>query len=184
MSAVKAGRLIAREYARVLFALPADEREAVGAYFQRLHEQAAGTSDVRNFLGHPAIADDEKVSSLEETAPRRFSPVVGRVLADIVRRRMAVLFSAIAAELRKMSDEEARVHRVAVTSALPLSEPQRLKLIARLQDYCGGKVQVQFAVDRALMAGFSLQTGATVLDNSLRTDLGKIRRQLMAVSST
>jgi F-type H+-transporting ATPase subunit delta len=184
MTATKAGRLFAREYARVLDTLSAEEKEAVKVYFRRLHDQAEHEADVRNFLDHPAISVAEKQSSLESMASRRFSPVVGRVLGDILRRRMTSLFSEIADEMERLSDDAANIHQVAVSSASPLSDPQRHELSARLEAYCGGSVKVRFAVDRSLMAGLSIKTGDTVLDNSLRTDLKNIRRQLMTVSST
>ena len=184
MTAMNAGRPFAREYARVLDTLPAEEKEAVREYFRRLHDQAEREADLRNFLDHPAISGAEKLKFLESTALRRFSTVVGRVLGDILRRRMTFLFSEIADEMQRLSDDAAGIHQVAVTSASTLSDPQRRELTARLEAYCRGSVKVQFTVDGSLMAGISIQTGDTVLDNSLRMDFGKIRRQLMAVSST
>jgi F-type H+-transporting ATPase subunit delta len=184
MTAMNAGKPFAREYARVLDALPAEEKEAVRSYFRGLHDQAERENDLGNFLDHPAISVAEKLKFIESTAPRRFSTVVGRVLADILRRRMTFLFPSIADEMQRLSDEAAGIHKVEVRSASPLSDPQRSELTARLKEYCGGSVEVRFAVDGSLAAGISIQTGDTVLDNSLRTDFAKIRRQLMAVSST
>jgi F-type H+-transporting ATPase subunit delta len=184
MTVMKAGRTMAREYARVLQELSADEREAVRGYFLSLHEQAESAEGFRKFLDHPAIPAAAKLGSLESMAPRHFGPMVGLVLADIIRRQMTCLFSAIAEEMQRLSDEADNTHQVAVTSAAPLSEPQRQELAGRLASYCGGQVKVGFRVDGALMAGLSIQTDDTVLDNSLRTDLEHIRRRLMAVSST
>jgi F-type H+-transporting ATPase subunit delta len=184
MTEMKAGRMMAREYARVLSSLSAEEREAVKAYFRSLHDPADGPENLKNFLDHPAISAAEKLGSLESMEPRRFSPLVGRVIADIIKRRMTFLFSEIAEEMQRLSDEADNVHQVAVTSAAPLNEPQRQTLAAMMQLYSGGSVTMRFKVDGSLLAGFSIQTGDTVLDNSVRTDLENIRRRLMAVSLT
>lgn len=184
MTTMKGGRLFAREYARVLDHLAAGEREAVQSYFRRIHDLTEQSPQFNDFLDHPAITGDVKLRSLESMTQQRFSPVVGRVLGDIIKRRMTFLFSEIAEEMERLSDKAENVHPVLVTSASPLSEPQRKTLIARLQEYCAGKVKARFKVDAALMAGFSIQSGDTILDNSIRTDLEHIRRQLMTVSST
>jgi F-type H+-transporting ATPase subunit delta len=184
MTTVKSARSLAREYARALDTLPPAERSTVIAHLQALHERAQREAGFKAFLDHPAITADEKLGSLESMAPRRFSPVVGRVVADVVRRRMTFLFSGIAEEMQRLSDRATGVHPVEVASAAPLSEQQRTTLTARLKAYCGGDVRVRFVADLSLMAGFSIHAGDTVLDNSIRTGLEHIRRRLEAVSST
>ncbi|MBN2188160.1 MAG: ATP synthase F1 subunit delta [Chitinispirillaceae bacterium] len=184
MTTMKSAGLLAREYARSLDALFSDERSAVMAHLRALHEKTANEAGFQIFLEHPAITADEKLASLESMAPRRFSPLVDRVVADVIRRRMTFLFSAIAEEMQRLSDRAAGVHPVEVTSAAPLSGQQRTMLTESLKAYCGGNVRVHFAEDPSLMAGFSIRTADTVLDNSIRTGLGHIRRRLEAVSST
>jgi len=184
MMAMKTRGVFAREYARVLDRLAPDERAAIQSHFRRLGDSMEQAGDLKNFFNHPAIPDSEKLRSLESTAPLRFSPVVGRVLGDIVKRRKTFLFAAIADEMERLSDEAHHIHPVLVTSASPLTEPQRQALTERMQAYCAGRVKMRFAVDGSLMAGYSIQTDDTVLDNSIRTDLEHIRRKLMTVSST
>jgi F-type H+-transporting ATPase subunit delta len=176
--------LFAREYARVLDRLAQDERAAIQSHFRRLGDSMEQAGDVKTFFNHPAIPDSEKLRSLESTAPQRFSPVVGRVLGDIIKRRMTFLFTAIADEMERLSDEALHIHSVLVTSAAALPENLRKKLTERMKAYCAGEVKMQFAVDGALMAGFCIKIGDTVIDNSMRTELEHIRRKLMTVSST
>jgi F-type H+-transporting ATPase subunit delta len=184
MTTMKGGRLLAREYARVLDRLAPADRAEIQSYFRVLGDSMERVEELRVFFNHPAIPDTEKTRSLESITPRHFSPVVGRVLGDIIKRRMTALFTAIADEMERLSDEAHHIHPVLVTSASPLTEPQREALTGRLQVYCAGVVKMRFAVDGSLMGGFSIQTDDMVLDNSIRTDLEHIRRKLMTVSST
>jgi len=184
MTAMKSAGLLAREYARALDALSSDERNTVMAHLHALHEKARRETGFRTFLDHPAIAAGEKLVFLESMTPRGFSPVAGRVVADVVRRRMTFLFSLIAEEMQRRSDEASNVHQVSVTSAAPLTAQQRTALTAGLEAYCGGRVRARFVTDPSLMAGLSIRAGDTVLDNSLRTGLEHIRRRLAAVSLT
>ena len=184
MTTIKGGRPLAREYARVLDRLAPADRAEIQSYFRGLGDAMSRAEDLRFFFNHPAIPNADKTRSLESITPRHFSPVVGRVLGDIIKRRMTVLFTAIADEMERLSDEAHHIHPVLVTSASPLTEPQRQALTERMQAYCAGRVKMRFAVDGSLMAGYSIQTDDTVLDNSIRTDLEHIRRKLMTVSST
>ena len=181
---MQAPRVFAREYARVLYALAVDEREDVQRFFRALAGAAAQAPHLTRFLDHPVVTGAEKLKLLASIAPRGWSPVVERVIADVVRRRMTHLFADIADEIRRLSDKADRVHPVTVTSASPLSGQQQRALVERLQAYFSGKVKPAFMVDATLVAGFSLRSGDTVLDNSLKTDLEHIRRRLTAVSST
>jgi ATP synthase F1 delta subunit len=184
MMAMKTRGVFAREYARVLDRLAPDERAAIQSHFRRLGDSMEQAGDLKNFFNHPAIPDSEKLRSLESTAPLRFSPVVGRVLGDIVKRRKTFLFAAIADEMERLSDEALHIHPVLVTSAAVLPENLRKELAERMKTYCAGEVKMQFAVDNALMAGFCITIGGTVIDNSTRTELEHIRQKLLTVSST
>jgi F-type H+-transporting ATPase subunit delta len=184
MTTMKGGRLLAREYARVLDRLAPAERTEIQSYFRGLGDLLGLEKDLRTFFNHPAIPDAEKMRFLESITPRHFGPVVGRVLGDIIKRRISVLFTAIADEMVRLSDEALHIRPVLVTSAQPLVEPQREELTEKLQTYLSGRVKMRFAVDASLLAGFSIQTEDTVLDNSIRTDLEHIRRKLKTVSST
>jgi F-type H+-transporting ATPase subunit delta len=184
MTTMKGGRLLAREYARVLDRIAPADRAEMQSFFRVLGNVMEREEDLRVFFNHPAVPDAEKTRSLESITPRHFSPVAGRVIGDIIKRRMTVLFTAIADEMERLSDEAQHIHPVLVTSASPLSEQQRDTLTGRLQAQLSGRVKMRFAVDGSLMAGFSIKMDDTVLDNSMRTDLEHIRRKLMTVSST
>jgi F0F1-type ATP synthase delta subunit len=147
MRAMKTRSAYAREYARVLDRLAPDERAAIQSHFRRLGDSIEQAGDVRDFFNHPAIPVSEKLRSLESTAPVRFSPVVGRVLGDIIKRRMTFLFTAIADEMERLSDEARHIHQVLVTSATELPENLRKELAERMKAYCAGEVKMQFAVE-------------------------------------
>lgn len=184
MKAMKTRSAFAREYARVLDRLAPDERAAIQSYFRRLGGSMEQAGDLRDFFNHPAIPGSEKLRSLESTTPLRFSPVVWRVLGDIIKRRKTFLFTAIADEMERLSDEALHIHPVLVRSAAALPENIRKKLTEQIKAYCTGEVKMQFAVDASLMAGFCITIGGTVIDNSMRTELEHIRQKLLTVSST
>jgi F-type H+-transporting ATPase subunit delta len=65
-----------------------------------------------------------------------------------------------------------------VTSAVPLSAEQQRTITADLKQRYGN-VQIQFAVDESLLGGLVIRVGDQVLDNSLRTRLSAIQRNML-----
>lgn len=68
----------------------------------------------------------------------------------------------------------------AVTSALALSEAQQAAITADLRQRYGAETEVSFDVDPSLIGGLIIRVGDQVLDNSLRTRLSAIQRNMLA----
>lgn len=67
-----------------------------------------------------------------------------------------------------------------VTSATALSESQQATITNDLRQRYGSGVQVSFAVDPSLIGGLIIRVGDQVLDNSLRTRLSAVQRNMLS----
>ena len=65
-----------------------------------------------------------------------------------------------------------------VTSAVELNDEQRKRIAADLRSRYGEQVQVAFNVDDSLIGGLVVRIGDQVLDNSLRTRLSAVQRNM------
>lgn len=65
-----------------------------------------------------------------------------------------------------------------ITSAVALSEAQREKIAADLRGRYGDSLQLTYKVDETLIGGLIIRVGDQVLDNSLRTRMGAIQRNM------
>jgi F-type H+-transporting ATPase subunit delta len=176
--------IYAREYARLFDRLAPDERTAVQDYLANLGESVVQLGELGNFLDHPAIATADKLKALEAAAPGQFTPVVWRVIGDILKRRMAVIFPSIAEEMERLTEEAHHVHAVGITSAQPLSEAEKDALVEKLTAHLGGSVKPSYVVDPSQLAGLQIKIGDTIIDNTVKTDLEHLRSKLMTISST
>ncbi len=113
--------LFAREYARLFDRLAPGERQGVQEYLSELGVSALRLDGLRNFLDHPAIPNEDKLRALEAAAPGKFTPLVWRVMGDILKRRMTVIFPLIAEEMERLTEEANNIHVVGIASAQPLS---------------------------------------------------------------
>jgi F-type H+-transporting ATPase subunit delta len=69
--------------------------------------------------------------------------------------------------------------RATVTSAAPLTAEKKERLEASLRAMTGKNVQVETAVDPSIIGGIVTRIGSTVYDGSIRTQLTKMRQQLV-----
>jgi F-type H+-transporting ATPase subunit delta len=67
-----------------------------------------------------------------------------------------------------------------VTSAVALSEAQQTTVTGDLRARYGADLKVSFETDPSLIGGLIIRVGDQVLDNSLRTRLSAIQRNMLA----
>lgn len=67
-----------------------------------------------------------------------------------------------------------------VTSAVELDAAQRERITAQLRERYGNGLELQFLVDPSIIGGLIIRIGDQVLDNSLRTRLSAIQRNMLS----
>jgi F-type H+-transporting ATPase subunit delta len=87
---------------------------------------------------------------------------------------------AIVQTFERYSQGEAQALTSEVTSAVPLSAEQQAHITEELRQRYGDRLELRFAVDPSLIGGLIIRVGDQVLDNSLRTRLSSIQRNMLA----
>jgi F-type H+-transporting ATPase subunit delta len=173
---------VARRYARALLQIGIEDGnlERMGREVGVLARALKRSEELSQTLANPVFPRSEREKVLRALLDRigATQAVVNftRLLLD--RERVAVL-PDIARELDVMID--ARAGRVAakVTSAAPLDEAQKKRLIKTLESLSGKKVDMTMEQDPSLLGGLVAQVGDVVYDGSLRTQLERIRQDLV-----
>jgi F-type H+-transporting ATPase subunit delta len=89
----------------------------------------------------------------------------------------------IAAELEALVAAEEHVLDVELTTATELSDEEFGRILDRIEQASGQKVQASRSVDPDLIGGIVLQAGSMRLDASLRGRLDRLRQQLATTRS-
>jgi F-type H+-transporting ATPase subunit delta len=96
--------------------------------------------------------------------------------------RLGIL-RAIASVFHELMDERARRVQVRVSSAVPLTDPER----QQVKDLARRRFELEpiliEAVDPGLLGGLRIQVGDQVIDATVRTRLESLKNQLLARSS-
>ena len=145
----------------------------VGGALQALRTAAARLEGVGN--DGPDV-EARINAALPADAPRE----IRNFLLALAREGALDRLPAIVQAFERYSQGEARVLSCEVTSAVALSEPQRAKIVDELRARYGDRVEVRFSVDPSLIGGLIIRVGDQVLDNSLRTRLSVIQRNMLA----
>lgn len=159
-----------------------DARDAARALYDALMSgvlQSLKTAAPR--LQNVSLDGPEAQSRIAAALPADTPPLVGRFLVGLANAGKLDQISSVVRELEKLAQAGgAATLDAEVTSAVELSEAQRERIISDLRNRYGEGLQVAFRTDASLIGGLIIRVGDQVLDNSLRTRLGAIQRNMTA----
>jgi F-type H+-transporting ATPase subunit delta len=159
-----------------------DARDAARALYDALMSgvlQSLKTAAPR--LQNVSLDGPEAQSRIAAALPADTPPLVGRFLVGLANAGKLDQISSVVRELEKLAQAGgAATLDAEVTSAVELSDAQRERIISDLRNRYGEGLQVAFRTDASLIGGLIIRVGDQVLDNSLRTRLGAIQRNMTA----
>jgi F-type H+-transporting ATPase subunit b len=174
----------------------AAEREAVLAAARAAAEEESATrraeSDRR--AGEIEAAARVGMAAERQAAERAFAERAARLSLEIAGRLAGRLDAAVVraafldglvATIRALPDEKrgnaAFGEDLEILSASPLPPDEQAAAERRIAEAFGGGVEVGFAVDPALVAGFELRGAHLIVANNWRADLDRLKTEIADV---
>ncbi|HEV2106159.1 MAG TPA: ATP synthase F1 subunit delta [Candidatus Eisenbacteria bacterium] len=184
---------VAGRYAQALFLLSERQAKAAGApLVERLDAvladlRAAATllapgTTLGGFLANPLVAPLDRRRVLRSGLHGRALPVVEEFADLLLRKKRLDLVARVAHEFQVLVERVKGLQRARVVSAVPLTEAERRRLHARLEEATGKKIVLDTALDPGLLGGAYVRIGDRVVDRSVRSLLEAIAKQLYEVS--
>jgi ATP synthase F1 delta subunit len=172
---------VAATYAEALFeaATEKDAVEPVAADIAAFAEAMRESAELRAALSSPEVdtrAKKAAVAALTEDA----HPLTANFLQVLIDRGRMAEFPEIA---RALEERVARAeHRLDVeaTTAVPMPDDLRKRVVQRIQGQTGATVELTESVDPDIVGGLVLRIGGVVVDGSLRHRLEELRQTLRA----
>ena len=169
---------IARRYAKALVQLGSEsglvdifrnELSVVAGLFGNNNELQAAFSD-------PALTLVQKKSIMKELADKAAcSELVGNFLLLLVDKNRVAFLGQIVQTYEKLADEFSGVIRPVIKTAFALDDSQVVAIQSALEKKTGKKVVPQMVVDQSLLGGIVTQIGDIAYDNSVKTQLKRIK---------
>jgi len=175
----------ARRYAVALLSVT-DERRVVDAVAKDL-ELVGNTfrvsRDLRMLVASPVISRLKKEAVFRELFAGRIGTETQQFLILLIRKQREALLPAVAEEYLALRDERENIVNVDVTAAVDLTPAQETALSGAMARRTGKQVRLRLSRDPAITGGLVVKIGDTVLDDSVRHQLARIRRRFVEASA-
>ena len=130
-------------------------------------------------LGSPAVSRANKHAVAQALVERMgASRTLRNLLFVVIDQRRMGLLPEIQQAFEARLDEMEGVARADVRSARELNERERKQLRTVLERLSGRRVEANYELDPALIAGAVVRVGSTIYDGSVRMQLERLRVKL------
>lgn len=175
-------RASASRYAKALLDVAIAESDAAGVERDLAAIVSAVTEHVelRHALTSPRVPASAKQGVVRALVERgNVAAPLGRLLELLARRGRLELLPELLAAYRERLLAHQNIVQGSVTSAVPLAPGTVQQLADRLGQLTGKTVQLNADVDPSLIGGLVARVGSTVYDGSVRTQLEKMKQELV-----
>lgn len=153
-------------------------------FARALYETVLGTSLDQlqlavSKLSGVSESDPNVQQRLEAALPATAQPEVRNFLMVLAREGVLDQLPEIAQAFEAYIQRGPQLVNAEVTSAVALDEAQRERIVRELRQQYPVDLDVHFRIDPSLIGGLIIRVGDRVLDNSLRTRLGMLQRNML-----
>jgi len=170
----------ARRYAEAAFEL-ASRDGTFDAWREGLTLAASllGDAGIARIVDNPSVPLHDREAVIGRLLGGRVNRRVEHISLMLTRRNRLDLLPAIAAQYSRLLNRHRGIVEAIVTSAAPLTPDETAAIRARVEAMTGAAVDLESAVDSALIGGLTLRVGDRLLDASIRGRLSRLRDQLV-----
>ncbi len=175
---------VARRYATALadVVMKTGETGTVQAELKTWEEMISSNGDLQRALANPAIAHLNKEKVLESLiAKAKPSRLTANFLRVLLRNNRLIELGEINQKFASVIDERTGVIGAEVVSARELSDAERRELSDSIAKLTGKSVKANFVIDKEIIGGVVTRIGSTVYDNSVKTQLENLKKELIGI---
>lgn len=127
------------------------------------------------YLSNPGIPKAERMGSLEDVFEGKIDETLLAYLAVMTDGADLAAFDAAAKEFEQMYEDFKKFSYAEITSAVPMTDEQKKRIIARLEKVTGKRIDPVFHIDPKLMGGVTVTTDGMFFDGSVRKNLDNLK---------
>jgi F-type H+-transporting ATPase subunit delta len=176
-------RTSANRYAKALFDVALQEKADLGQVDRDLQAVVAmieASPDLAEASNRGTVTEEKRKSLIEAVSRAMTLTVpVTKLLVLLAQTRKLNLLPDLEQAYRERLLAHQNIVRAEVKSAAPLSPDKTKALEESLAKVTGKKVELSVSVDPELLGGVVATIGSTVYDGSVRTQLQRMRQELV-----
>lgn len=173
---------ISRAYADALYEICIEENslEEIMQQSAQLAEIMAANPEFVKLLNAPTVTKEEKTDLVDKVFFGKINKSLLNFIKVMVERKDTQEINASFADFEKLYNKHNNIEKATATTAVPMSDEQKAKLVAKLNALTGKNVVLTNIVDPACIGGVILQFADVQYNDSVAGKLEILRNQLKA----
>jgi F-type H+-transporting ATPase subunit delta len=134
---------------------------------------------VHEFFDNPAIPDDAKRQAIGTLLPADADTYVRNLALLMLERGRLELLPAAVETFHDLVLEDRGIAIANITTAIELQPDELQQVVAQLGQIVGKEISPRTFVDPSIIGGVLVHVGDTLIDGSVRTQLVRLREQMV-----
>ena len=150
-----AGARAAIRYAKAVLSLASDRNtaEVVNTDMKLMAKTIAESNDLNNMLQNPVVSSSVKKSILLEVF-KDANEMTRNLIDTLITNKRLTLLEQVAVQYNLLYDKLTGTQIAQVTTAVPLTDELRAKVLAKVKELTGKDVEIKSNVDESILGGF------------------------------
>ena len=177
-------KLVSKVYGDALFELAIEENKLESVWDEvRVISQALDENpEFLPTLKHPDLSMEDKQKMLKDVFGNKVSADVMGLLDVMVRKNRIGDLNKVLDYFEVRAKEQQKIGVVEVRTPVELTADEKKKVEDRVLEVTDfASLEMNYKLDKSLLGGMVIRIGDQVLDNSIRSKLDAMSRQLAAV---
>ena len=173
-----AGARAAIRYAKAVLSLATDQKakDSVNKDMKQIVKTIAESDDLREMLQNPLVRSSVKKSVLNQVF-KNTNAITGNLVNTLIANKRIALLEDVASKYNQLYDTLIGTEIAKVTTAVPLTDALKVKVLAKVKELTGKEVEVVNIIDESILGGFILRVGDIQYNASIANKLNKLKRE-------
>ncbi|MFL0352923.1 ATP synthase F1 subunit delta [Xanthomarina sp. GH4-25] len=173
-----AGARAAIRYAKAVLSLASDKNtaKAVNNDMKLITKTIAESKDLNDMLQNPVVGSSIKKTILLDIF-KDANEITNNLIDTLITNKRLPLLEQVALKYNLLFDELTGTQIAQVTTAIPLTDDLRVKVLAKVKGLTGKDVEIKSTIDESILGGFILRVGDIQYNASIANKLNKLKRE-------
>jgi F-type H+-transporting ATPase subunit delta len=173
-----AGARAAIRYAKAVLSLASDKNttDVVNNDMKLIANTIAESKDLSDMLQSPVVSSSIKKTVILDVF-KDSNEITRNLIDTLITNKRLPLLGEVALKYNILFDELTGTQIAQVTTAVPLTDDLKVKVLAKVKELTGKDVEVKSIVDESILGGFILRVGDIQYNASIANKLNKLKRE-------
>lgn len=172
------GSRAAIRYAKAVLSLATDQKsaEVVNSDMKLITDTVAESKDLNDMLQSPVVRSSDKKAVLIAVF-KNANVATTNLIDTLIANKRLPLLNEVALSYTQLYDELRGSQVASVTTAVPLTDELKSKVLAKVKELTGKDAEVNNIIDESILGGFILRVGDIQYNASISNKLAKLKRE-------